>query len=161
MNRSMWRLSVRSVLANKVRFLLTILSVVLGTGFCAGSFMFTDALQRSFDGIVSNSYSSVDVAVQSKPGEPLKVSDKVGDKLRKEPGVEKVNVADAVNALLANKDDEVIKTGETSVVSAYYSNDEVVGTAIDLVEGSAPRAISRLSLIKPPPINTVFTLAIR
>ena len=125
MNRSMWRLSVRSVLANKVRFLLTILSVVLGTGFIAGSFMFTDALQRSFDGIVSNSYSSVDVAVQSKPGEPLKVSDKVGDKLRKEPGVEKVNVADAVNALLANKDDEVIKTG-ASVVSAYYSNDEVV-----------------------------------
>lgn len=149
MNRSMWRLSVRSVLANKVRFLLTILSVVLGTGFIAGSFMFTDALQRSFDGIVSNSYSSVDVAVQSKPGEPLKVSDKVGDKLRKEPGVEKVNVADAVNALLANKDDEVIKTGGApSVVSAYYSNDEVVGPAIDLVEGSAPKGNKQVVLNK-------------
>ncbi|WP_295644390.1 ABC transporter permease [uncultured Corynebacterium sp.] len=147
MNKSLWRLSARSVLANKVRFLLTILSVVLGTGFIAGSFMFTDALQRSFDGIVSTSYSDVDVAVQPKPGEPMKVSEKLGDKLRGETGVEKVNVADQVNALLADKDDQVIKTGGApSVVGAYYSNEDVVGPAISMVEGSAPRGDKQVVL---------------
>ena len=147
MNRSMWRLSVRSVLANKVRFLLTILSVVLGTGFVAGSFMFTDALQRSFDGIVSNSYSNVDVAVQPKPGVPLKTSSDLGEKLQAEPNVAKVNIADQVNALLANKDDEVIKTGGApSMVSIYYSGEDVVGPNTDIIDGSAPRGEDQVVL---------------
>ena len=45
--RAVARVSYRSVLANKVRFLLTIIAVVLGTAFIAGSFMFTDMMQLS------------------------------------------------------------------------------------------------------------------
>ena len=139
MNKSLWRISVRSVLANKIRFILTILSVVLGTGFIAGSFMFTDALQRSFDGIVRSSFSEVDVAVQPKPGHPFKVSDDLQSKLKNHPGVEKVNVSDQVTALLADKDDQVIKTGGApSVVMAFYGPDDVVGPPLNIVSGEAP-----------------------
>lgn len=147
MKRSMWRLSVRSVLANKVRFILTILSVVLGTSFVAGSFMFTDALQRSFEGIVSNNFSNVDVAVQPKPGVPLKADSKLGQQLKTDPSVEKVNIADQVNALLANKDNEVIKTGGApSMVSIYYSGDDVVGPKTDIIDGNAPRGENEVVL---------------
>ena len=147
MNSSMWRLSVRSVLANKVRFILTILSVVLGTGFVAGSFMFTDALQRSFEGIVSNSFSNVDVAVQPKPGVPLRTDSGLGQQLKADPDVAKVNIADQINALLANKDNEVIKTGGApSMVSVFYPGDDVVGPKTDIIDGNAPRGDNEVVL---------------
>lgn len=53
------RVSMRSLAAHKVRFVLTILSVVLGTAFIAGSFMFTNSLSRTFDGLFSDIYDDV------------------------------------------------------------------------------------------------------
>ena len=38
----MFRAAIRSLLARKVRLLLTCLSVVLGVGFMAGTFVLTD-----------------------------------------------------------------------------------------------------------------------
>ena len=70
--RAVAKVSYRSVLANKVRFLLTIIAVVLGTAFISGSSMFTDMMQKSFDGVFENVYSAVDVEVTQKdPTKPI------------------------------------------------------------------------------------------
>ena len=45
------KVALRNLAAHKVRLALTVLSVVLGTAFITGSFVFTDTLQRTFDGI--------------------------------------------------------------------------------------------------------------
>ena len=45
---------MRNLLAHKVRLLLTLISVVLGTAFVAGSFVFTDTLQHSFNTIFAD-----------------------------------------------------------------------------------------------------------
>jgi putative ABC transport system permease protein len=59
------RAAIRSVLARKVRLLLTGLSVVLGVGFMAGTFVLTDTMTSAFNQLVDTGYSSIDVLVRS------------------------------------------------------------------------------------------------
>ena len=58
------RVGVRNLLAHRVRLLLTVISVVLGTAFVAGSFVFTDTLHRAFDEIFDGVAEGVDVGVR-------------------------------------------------------------------------------------------------
>jgi putative ABC transport system permease protein len=60
-----FRAAIRSLLARKVRLLLTGLSVVLGVGFMAGTFVLTDTMTRAFNDLVDTGYSSIDVLVRS------------------------------------------------------------------------------------------------
>jgi putative ABC transport system permease protein len=59
------RAAIRSVLARKVRLLLTGLSVVLGVGFMAGTFVLTDTMTSAFNQLVDTGYSSIDMLVRS------------------------------------------------------------------------------------------------
>ena len=61
----MLRAALRSLLARKVRLLLTGLSVVLGVGFMAGTFVLTDTMTAAFNDLVDNQLSSIDVLVRS------------------------------------------------------------------------------------------------
>ncbi|TAK69655.1 MAG: FtsX-like permease family protein [Actinomycetota bacterium] len=45
----MFRTSLRTLVAHKLRLMLTGLAVVLGVGFVAGTYVFTDSLQHAFD----------------------------------------------------------------------------------------------------------------
>ena len=62
----MFRAAIRSLLARKVRLLLTGLSVVLGVGFMAGTFVLTDTMTSAFNDLVDAGYSSIDVLVRSE-----------------------------------------------------------------------------------------------
>ncbi|TYR20857.1 ABC transporter permease [Corynebacterium urealyticum] len=61
------RLSLRTIAAHKVRLLLTVLAVVLGTAFIAGSLMFTAGLSRTFDSLVDGEMKNVDAVVSASP----------------------------------------------------------------------------------------------
>ncbi len=61
----MFRAAIRSLLARKVRLILTGLAVVLGVGFMAGTFVLTDTMTRAFDDLVETGTSSIDVLVRS------------------------------------------------------------------------------------------------
>ena len=61
----MFRAAIRSLLARKVRLLLTGLSVVLGVGFMAGTFVLTDTMTSAFNDLVDTNLSSIDVLVRS------------------------------------------------------------------------------------------------
>ena len=61
----MLRAALRSLLARKVRLLLTGLSVVLGVGFMAGTYVLTDTMTRAFNDLVDTGFSSIDVLVRS------------------------------------------------------------------------------------------------
>ena len=62
----MFRAAIRSLLARKVRLLLTGLSVVLGVGFMAGTFVLTDTMTRAFNDLFETTYSQIDVLVRSE-----------------------------------------------------------------------------------------------
>ena len=47
----MRRVMIKGLLAHKLRLALTALSVVLGVGFVAGTFVLTDTLSSTFDNL--------------------------------------------------------------------------------------------------------------
>ena len=49
----------QSLLARKLRLLMSAFAIILGVAFVAGSFIFTDTLGRAFDGIVAGSVGDV------------------------------------------------------------------------------------------------------
>jgi putative ABC transport system permease protein len=63
----MLRATLKSLLARKVRLILSGLAVVLGVMFVSGAFVLTDTLSRSFDGLFRTVYSETDVSVSAKP----------------------------------------------------------------------------------------------
>ena len=60
MRSAMTRVSLRNIVAHKLRLALTVLAVVLGTAFIAGSLMFTNMLGNTFDSAVSSQFEGVD-----------------------------------------------------------------------------------------------------
>src|SRR5947208_3746942 len=87
---TMRKVSLRNLAAHKVRLVLTVLSVVLGTAFVAGSFVFTDTLQRTFNGIFDDTAVGVDVRVAARDDNSSGVPLATLDRLRAVPGVSKV-----------------------------------------------------------------------
>jgi putative ABC transport system permease protein len=74
MSNAMRRVSLRNLAAHKVRLLLTLISVILGTAFIAGSFVFTATLSSSFNKIFKTAFQNVDTRVTAAkdydPGVP-------------------------------------------------------------------------------------------
>ena len=62
------KVSWRNVLAHKVRLLLTVLAVVLGTAFIAGSSILTAGLSNTFDQMATSRYADVDLVMGSTMG---------------------------------------------------------------------------------------------
>lgn len=60
----MFRTALNGLRANKLRFTLTALSVVLGVAFVAGSFVFTDTINARFETLFSDVYAGVDASVR-------------------------------------------------------------------------------------------------
>lgn len=61
----MLKLSLRNLLARKRRLVLTALSVVIGIAFLAGTFVFTDTIQRTFDNLFADVNKATDAYVRS------------------------------------------------------------------------------------------------
>ena len=61
----MLRAALRSVLARKVRLVLTGLSILLGVGFMAGTYVLTDTMTSAFNDLVETGTSEIDVLVRS------------------------------------------------------------------------------------------------
>ncbi|MET0952489.1 MAG: FtsX-like permease family protein [Aeromicrobium sp.] len=60
----MLRFTLRSVLARKLRLVLSAVAIALGTAFLAGSLVFTDTMARSFDDIVAGSIADASVRLE-------------------------------------------------------------------------------------------------
>ncbi|MEY9963070.1 putative ABC transport system permease protein [Streptacidiphilus sp. MAP12-16] len=59
----MYRTALRNVLAHKGRLLMTMLAVLLGTAFVAGTMVFSDSVGQSFKDSISSSYTNISVQV--------------------------------------------------------------------------------------------------
>jgi putative ABC transport system permease protein len=58
--------ALKGLLGRKLRAILTAFAIVLGVAMISGSFVLTDTLSKSFDGIYKESYKSTDAIVTSK-----------------------------------------------------------------------------------------------
>ena len=61
----MTKVSLRGLAQRKLRGFVTMLAVLLGVAFIAGSYVLTDTINRSFDDIFDTAYAGTDVAISS------------------------------------------------------------------------------------------------
>ncbi|TDP42252.1 putative ABC transport system permease protein [Nocardia ignorata] len=148
MNNPMRKVALRNLAAHKVRLALTVLSVVLGTAFISGSFVFTDTLQRTFDGIFAGQAQGVDVRVGPKDQQSLGVPNNIVAALAKADGVERV--APAVNGpvvLLQPDGKKAVQTGGApSFGLSYLPPEQAVEEPEKFVAGAPPSQTGEIAL---------------
>jgi putative ABC transport system permease protein len=89
------KVALRGIAARKLRAAITVVAVLLGVAFIAGSYVLTDTINRSFDDIFETAYEGTDVAISSSttgqtgPTEPPAFSARYLGEVRRVDGVEK------------------------------------------------------------------------
>jgi putative ABC transport system permease protein len=133
------RLSLRNLAAHKVRLLLTTVSVLLGTAFVAGSFVFTDTLKHSFDDIFTAADRGIDTQVvvrhSYQPGVPIDLMDRI----KALPEVRVVQPVVDRSVVLVGPDGKKVKPGGApSQGSIWTPADQSVRPADGFAAGGAP-----------------------
>ncbi|HEV2885382.1 MAG TPA: FtsX-like permease family protein [Jatrophihabitans sp.] len=144
---AMRKVSLRNLAAHKVRLALTVLSVVLGTAFVAGSFVFTDTLQRTFNGIFNDVAVGVDVRVsapdENSSGVPLADL----DRLRAVPGVRAVEPGITGQIVLLGSDGKAVKGGGApSLGLSYLPKEQQIGDEFTFKSGAPPARPGEIAL---------------
>ena len=62
----MWKVTVKGLLAHKLRLALTGLAIVLGVTFISGTLVLTDTLHNTFNTLFGHIYQNVDFEVRAK-----------------------------------------------------------------------------------------------
>lgn len=138
----MTRVSLRNIAAHKLRLALTVLAVVLGTAFIAGSLMFTNMLGKAFDSAVSSQFDGVDAVIRSGDSAEPVTQDLLGA-IEQLPTVSRVNQGGSTTVIAARTDgeQEAIQMAQGGAsTSVFYGPEDSVGPAPDVVEGRAPEA---------------------
>ncbi|MFD0744223.1 ABC transporter permease [Phytohabitans flavus] len=150
----MIRATFKSLLARKLRLVLSGLAVVLGVMFVSGAFVLTDTLGRSFDAVFSTAYSQTDVGVAAKP--KVEVSEFEGeeaaapfptstvDKVAAVPGVAKATgyVSTDGARLIGDNGKVVTSFGPPQLGESWNPDDEL----IELREGRGPTADNEIAI---------------
>ncbi|KAA0022773.1 ABC transporter permease [Antrihabitans cavernicola] len=143
----MGKVSLRNLAAHKVRLALTLLSVVLGTAFVAGSFVFTDTLQRTFDGIFEGTAQGVDVRVSPQDAQSSGVPLDDVAKVAAIDGVRAVAPSVGGQVVLLTPDGTAVQTGGApSIGESYLPPDKAVAKPDEFVAGTPPTKAGEIAL---------------
>ncbi|MGL4305830.1 MAG: ABC transporter permease [Mycobacteriaceae bacterium] len=145
--QTMQRISLRNLAAHKIRLALTVLSVVLGTAFIAGSFVFTDTLQKSFDAIFADTAKGVDVRISAKNEQSSGVPIELVTQLQALPEVQTVAPAIGAPIVLLTDDGEVTQGGGApSIGQSYLPPEQNLGDPLEFLVGSAPSRQGQIAI---------------
>jgi putative ABC transport system permease protein len=136
---AMGMVSVRNLKAHRVRLLLTVVSVMLGTAFVAGSFVFTDTLKHSFDKIFTTVDAGVDARVQPKHSYDPGVPNDLVNQIRAVPGVRTVEVHVGAPVVLVDSHGQKVQPGGAPSEGGMWTPAaESIGTDATFAAGHPP-----------------------
>jgi putative ABC transport system permease protein len=139
MSSAMRMVSLRNLGAHKVRLLLTAISVLLGTAFVAGSFIFTDTLHKSFDNIFSSADRGIDAQVVANKSYQAGVPSSLEGRIRALSGVRVVQpVANEPVVLVGPNGKRVDSGGAPSEGGIWTTPENSVRPADGFVSGRPP-----------------------
>ena len=148
----MFRITIKGVRGHLLRFMLTTASVMLGVAFVAGTFVLTDSLQSTFDGIVGAATQGTDVVVrgdvrgdlgggQEDLRQPLPVS--LAGQLSSVDGARAAFATLQGSAVLVGKDGTAVRNGGAPSFGFDYRDDD---PALPLVQGRGPAASGEVAV---------------
>jgi putative ABC transport system permease protein len=154
----MLRVTFKSLLARKLRLLLTALSVVLGVAFVAGTLILGDTMNSTFDKLFATAYSGTDVGVRGKSAFDINVTDggdpaqtrppvpaTVLETVRGVPGVREAEGDLAGFAQIVTPDGKVVETsGAPTIGGAWLGNTPL--NPYKLTEGTPPGAAGEVAI---------------
>lgn len=145
---AMRTISLRNIASHKVRLALTILSVVLGTAFIAGSAMMTTSLKHSMDDLMTTAFDDVDVVIMPGEDNPMGMSMSDVTALRGRPDAKSVDIsAQQASMVITGSDGKPMQTGAAPIQPfAVTPGDGVFATGSELAEGSKPTADGEIAL---------------
>lgn len=148
----MRKVALRGLLARKTRLALTALAVALGVTLIAGTYVFTDTINSSFDRIFSASYATTDVVVSPSDdveadefGSLEPIPESVADRIRDLPEVSAVggSIFDQDGTILDAKGDPVSQGAPNFVASVQ---DVERFESFDVAEGRMPSGPDEVAL---------------
>jgi putative ABC transport system permease protein len=159
----MLSLTIKSIRANKARFFLTGLAVLLGVAFMAGTFVLTDTIKKTTGDISANVYESTDAVVRSaretestQQGAATRgtISASTLDTVRSVEGVQVAEAQQLGIAVVVGHDGALLDSNRNRAIPIALAWQETPAlNPMELVSGHAPRApdevvIDRLSANK-------------
>ncbi len=143
----MRKVSLRNLAAHKVRLALTVLSVVLGTAFVAGSFVFTDTLQRTFSSLFADTAQGADVRVSPEDARSSGVPNEDIAAISALPNVRAVSPYVGGQLVLLGSDGAAVQSGGAPTIGeSYLPDDQRLGDPTTFVDGSAPTAPGQVTI---------------
>ncbi|NUH41488.1 ABC transporter permease [Streptomyces samsunensis] len=150
----MLRTALRNVLAHKARLLMTVLAVMLGVAFVAGTLVFTNTISDAYQKSSQKGYEGVDVAIApdkkdddaANPGDAPRLSQQLLDQAGKAAGAASAyGVVDGYSAV-ADKKGDLIGGGFSNRGGNYYPGPGGKDSRYTMTEGRAPKAIGEVAL---------------
>ncbi len=140
----MWKVTIKGLLAHKLRLALTALAIVLGVTFIAGTFVLTDTLHNTFNTLFGNIYQNVDFQVRGvaqfgSGGTATRnpIPESVLATVRAVPGVEAAQGSVTGYAQYVSHDGKAITTGGAPTLGVSFDPDQRI-SALRLAQGRAP-----------------------
>ena len=164
----MFTLTIKELVARKLRLLTTAFAVLLGVAFMAGTFVFTDSISATFDSVLAEANEGVDAYVRTpseidlgygEPGPRLDAS--LLDTVRGVDGVDEAALRVHGYAQLVGPDGEPV--GDLSMNPAFGSNWVAVDdlNPYELSSGHAPTADDEIVIDKATADQTGYQLGDR
>ncbi|MEV6106184.1 FtsX-like permease family protein [Streptomyces sp. NPDC051940] len=146
----MLRTALRNVLAHKARLLMTVLAVLLGVAFVAGTLVFTSTVSDAYTKSAEKGYDHVDVqlrpdddADEGRPGRAPALTQGLLDEAAALPGAEHATGVVSGFAALADKKGKLIGQGWSTTGANYYGTDDA---RYPMKEGEAPDTAGEIAI---------------
>jgi putative ABC transport system permease protein len=148
----MGKVAVRGLLARKTRLALTALAVALGVTLIAGTYVFTDTINRSFDRIFAAAYQGVDVVltpsddIETSDGTSPPIDGRVLARVRALPGVARAegSIFDSSGVILGRDGKPISSGGAPNFIASASSVRRF--ESFDYAQGQPPRTPGEVAL---------------
>ncbi|MBD3010583.1 MULTISPECIES: ABC transporter permease [unclassified Streptomyces] len=150
----MLRTALRNVLAHKARLLMTVLAVMLGVAFVAGTLVFTNTISDAYQKSSQKGFKGVDVAITpdkkdddaANPGDAPRLSQRLLDQASKAPGAASAYGVVQGYSALADKKGDLLGSGFPNRGGNYYPGADGKDSRYTMTEGRAPKAAGEVAL---------------
>jgi putative ABC transport system permease protein len=143
-----WNVTIKGLLAHKLRLALTGLAIVLGVTFISGTFVLTDTLHNTFTELFGNIYSKIDfqvrgVAQLGSGGNAVRneLPESLLATVRAVPGVAAAEGGVTGYAQYIGHDGKAIQTGGAPTLAVSFDPDQQL-SSLHLIAGGPPTTSS-------------------